>query len=211
DNSGQSSKAPVTVLITPKAEPPVANAGNNQTVSAGDTVTLDGSASTDSDGTITSYQWTQTSGTPTVSLSAPNAASTTFVAPQDIAANTTLAFELTVTDNSGKSSKAPVTVLITPKAEPVTKDRDSDGLLDEIDLNPDQPSDDFSDEPLNGTSTGTVISRPSATGQNLTILDGPPGKGIRIIYAAGDPSAVYRIEVCDGATTYPNVTLGDDF
>src|SRR4030095_14053864 len=118
DNSGQSSKAPVTVLITPKAEPPVANAGNNQTVSAGDTVTLDGSASTDSDGTITSYQWTQTSGTPTVSLSAPNAASTTFVAPQDIAANTTLAFELTVTDNSGQSSKAPVTVLITPPPQP---------------------------------------------------------------------------------------------
>src|SRR5215467_6507558 len=58
----------------PPASPPVnilptANAGSNQTVISGAAVTLDGSASSDSDGTIASYAWTQTSGTPTVTRS----------------------------------------------------------------------------------------------------------------------------------------------
>ena len=41
---------------------PVANAGNDQNVDFGDTVTLDGSNSSFDDGIIISYQWTQTSG-----------------------------------------------------------------------------------------------------------------------------------------------------
>src|SRR5918995_197926 len=46
---------------------PVANAGADQTVNAGDTVTLDGSKSTDPDGNIVSYLWKQIEG-PTVDL-----------------------------------------------------------------------------------------------------------------------------------------------
>jgi chitinase len=45
-----------------------ANAGPDPTVDESTTVTLDGSASTDSDGTIASYSWTQTGG-PKVTLS----------------------------------------------------------------------------------------------------------------------------------------------
>jgi subtilisin-like proprotein convertase family protein len=44
--------------------PPTATAGDVQTVNEGDTVALDGSNSSDPDGSITSYLWTQLSGTP---------------------------------------------------------------------------------------------------------------------------------------------------
>ena len=81
---------------------PVANAGANQTVASKATVTLDGSASTDADGTIASYAWRQISGY-TVTLSSATVVKPTFTAPlvQD---NTMLTFGLTVTDNGGASS-----------------------------------------------------------------------------------------------------------
>jgi K319L-like, PKD domain len=90
---------------------PVANAGADQTVSPGDLVTLDGSASTDQDlpnDTLT-YQWTQTSG-PTVTLSDPTAVMPTFTAPGP--APQDLTFDLTVTDQAGQSSTDSVTVLV---------------------------------------------------------------------------------------------------
>ena len=47
----------------PPNEAPTANAGPDQTADEGTAVTLDGSGSTDSDGTIATYTWTQTAGT----------------------------------------------------------------------------------------------------------------------------------------------------
>ena len=79
---------------------PIANAGADQTVKSGDSVTLDGSGSTDSDGTIASYLWTQTGGSPTVSLSQDNVVKPTFTAP-DVDSDTDLTFKLEVTDNDG--------------------------------------------------------------------------------------------------------------
>ena len=77
-------------------KPPRANAGPDQAAYETDTVTLDGSASTD-DETIVSYQWKQTLGTPVV-LSNPNGPATQFTAPSISAASETLTFTLTVTD-----------------------------------------------------------------------------------------------------------------
>jgi hypothetical protein len=47
----------------PTNQAPTANAGTDQTVNEGDNVKLDGSGSSDPDGTIASYSWTQTAGT----------------------------------------------------------------------------------------------------------------------------------------------------
>ncbi len=58
----------------------------------------------DSDGTISSYEWLQTSGTPVLKLISDND-KLSFLTP-DIAANETLTFTLTVTDNnSGKTTQ----------------------------------------------------------------------------------------------------------
>jgi hypothetical protein len=94
---------------------PTANAGPAQTVSAGATVTLNGTGSSDSDGTIATYAWTQTLGG-SVILSSTSATQPTFVAPA-VTTATQLRFSLVVTDNDGASSGA-ATVNIT--VNPVT-------------------------------------------------------------------------------------------
>lgn len=96
--------------------PPTANAGSAQTVNSSALVTLNGTASTDSDGTIASYAWTQTAGTPAITLSSSTASQPTFTAPA-VAAATTFTFSLTVTDNRGASSAAStVNVTVNPLA-----------------------------------------------------------------------------------------------
>jgi hypothetical protein len=86
---------------------PIVNAGETQTVEGNSEVTLSGTA-TDSDGTISSYSWEQTSGT-SVTLTNADSASTSFVAP-DMTANETLSFTLTVVDNDGAFSSDAVNV-----------------------------------------------------------------------------------------------------
>jgi hypothetical protein len=82
-------------------QPPVADAGPDQTVAKGAKVTLSGSNSTDVGGPgIASYLWSQTGGTK-VKLSKPSAAVTTFTAPSKTGA---LTFQLTVTDENGLKS-----------------------------------------------------------------------------------------------------------
>ena len=62
-------------------ELPTAYAGVDTTVNEGDTLILDGSGSSDPDGDIVTYLWSQMSG-PSVTLSSDTAQSPTFVAPE---------------------------------------------------------------------------------------------------------------------------------
>lgn len=106
---------------------PVAVAGADQTVFSAANVTLNGSG-TDSDGTISSYRWTQNSG-PSVTLTNSNAAEASFTAPT-VSTTETIDLTLTVTDNQGATDTDTVVVTvdhntpvqITPKPEAMTKD-----------------------------------------------------------------------------------------
>ena len=105
-------------------QPPVANAGDLQTVAIGATVTLDGSDSTDSDGTIQSYEWVHTSTdgvAPTTTITVANGETSTFTAP-DAATDLDLVFTLTVTDDGGATNinTDTNTVTITVTAPAVT-------------------------------------------------------------------------------------------
>jgi len=85
--------------------PPTANAGSDQLVLTGASVSLSGSG-TDADGTIASLAWTQTAGS-AVTLTGASSATPTFTAPASAEA---LEFRLTVTDNGGLARNDTVTV-----------------------------------------------------------------------------------------------------
>ena len=87
--------------------PPVADAGADQSVDEGDLVTLDGSASSDTD--PLAYSWTQLSG-PGVTLSDANGAMPSFTAPE-VSSQQTLVFELTVDDGTDNDTDT-VTVTV---------------------------------------------------------------------------------------------------
>lgn len=88
--------------------PPVADAGDNQTVGSGDEVTLDASGSFDADGEIVFYEWTQISGT-TVSLSDSESPITTFTAPET---SGELIFQVTVYDGEFVSDTDETSVIV---------------------------------------------------------------------------------------------------
>jgi hypothetical protein len=93
--------------------PPVADAGTDQSVDTNALVTLDGSASYDPDGdTPLTYGWTQTGGTAVV-LSSYTASQPAFTAPGDPGV---LTFTLTVTDSLGLADPTPDEVMITVRS-----------------------------------------------------------------------------------------------
>jgi hypothetical protein len=86
--------------------PPVAVAGDDQTKNVNEDVTLDGSDSSDPDGTIVSYEWREG-----VTVLAETATATLNFA---VGAHTVV---LTVTDNEGASSEDSVVITITEETD----------------------------------------------------------------------------------------------
>jgi len=130
DNDGQpSTPDTVVVTVTNVLVAPIADAGPDQVASSLDPVTLDGSGSTDSNGTIETYTWAQTAG-PAVTLDETDPVRPTFTAP-NVGANQILTFELVVTDNDGVDSAADaVNVTINPTLALPFTDNFGDGNSD---------------------------------------------------------------------------------
>ncbi|MGA1844431.1 MAG: PKD domain-containing protein [bacterium] len=100
--------------------PPVANAGVDRSVNEGTVVTLDGTGSSDPDGSIDEYQWTQIPAS-TVTLVNADTSQPSFTAPQVGVSGTSLTFRLEVTDNGGLTDTDEVIITvadITPVNEP---------------------------------------------------------------------------------------------
>lgn len=90
--------------------PPIAQAGDDQSVPESALATLNGSTSSDPDNDVLTYTWTQLAG-PSVVLSDPASAVPTFTAPSVAIGGATLTFQLVVSD--GLAASTPDTVDIT--------------------------------------------------------------------------------------------------
>ncbi len=111
DNTGAT--ASDTILVTVKAanQNPVAKAGTDITITQpASSTTLNGSSSSDPDGSISTYAWTKISGPTQYSL-ANNSAATTALSNLVVG---TYSFRLRVTDNAGATASD--TILVTVKA-----------------------------------------------------------------------------------------------
>src|SRR6185295_628443 len=107
-NDGFTNSAADTMTITTTNSPPVANAGPDQTVNVGNTVNLNGSASSDVDGNPLTFAWsltTRPAGSAAV-LSNPTAVMPTFVA--DVAGQ--YIAQLLVNDGTVNSAADTVTI-----------------------------------------------------------------------------------------------------
>jgi PKD repeat protein len=123
--SGDSDEVCHMPTVIPENQPPIANAGPDQTVDEGQLVNLNGSNSADPDDGIASYHWVQIAE-PSVILSDPNGQQPTFSSPDVGAEGACLSFELTVTDHSGVERTDSCIINVTWLNEPPQADAGSD-------------------------------------------------------------------------------------
>ncbi len=121
-NDGKVNSEPDTITVTTENSPPVANAGEDQTAYVTQTVTLDGSKSSDVDGDALTYTWTFNSrpAGSTAALSNPDAVKPTFTADKP----GTYVAQLIV--NDGTVDSVPDTVTITTLNSPPVADAGAD-------------------------------------------------------------------------------------
>lgn len=189
------STAQVTVTV-PANGVPVADAGTNQTVAAGATVTLTGAGSSDLENDPLTYTWTQTAG-PSVTLAGANTAAPTFTAPPKTALAQTLSFQLVVNDGASSSTPASVDVTV-PANVGLTADAGSaqqvaGGSSVTLDASGSQDGD---GDTL--TFAWSQVSGPSVTLSNASTAQptftAPPR-------TSGDQTLVFEVAVSDGIDT----------
>jgi len=178
---------------------PSANAGDDKSATELTTVTLDGSASTDSDGTIASYRWVQIAkdGVPTVTITNATAVQATFDAP-DVIFDTEFEFRLFVIDDDGSS--AADNVIITVLGIPA----DLTDLAPQLDSVPTVGATatlSVNVLELIGDATWSVLSQP--VGSDISLTTASDKKSVTFMpTVAGD----YQIYV-ESSTTSTNKTI----
>lgn len=114
-NDGSLNSSPDQVIITVSPnQVPVANAGADQTVYQGKSVSLNGSLSSDPNSDQLTYLWTAPAG---ITLSNANSAYPSFTSPL-VSANTDLTFRLTVNDGQVDSPEDLVVIRVMPNQPP---------------------------------------------------------------------------------------------
>ena len=111
DSKDKEFKASISLDVK-QNQPPKADAGGNQTVTSDDSVTLDGTNSSDDVG-IDTYEWSKVSGTGG-GLNDKDQAQATFSPSAEENSTSDYVFELTVTDEQGLTDSGNTTVSVYP-------------------------------------------------------------------------------------------------
>lgn len=198
DDKGGASTATVTVTVNAAPVPPVAQAGNDQTIELPENkVTVDGSKSTASSGSIKSYEWSKLSGPAGGTIVNPGSAITDITNLEE----GVYEFELTVTDNVGQSATAVVTVTVKPAPAPPVANAGADQSIT-------LPQNSVTLDGSASTAEGTIA------GYEWTKLSGPDGETIE---GAGNVTTVvsgltkgtykFQLKVTDGRSNSSTATV----
>ncbi len=125
NTNGEESDYSKEVVFKKENQPPIADAGPDQSMDKGKTVTLSGTNSSDPEGGSLTYSWVQASG-PVVSISNPTSAQAAFTAPDVDMDGASLIFVLTVTDETGLTAQDYCIVNVLWVNEPPTADASPD-------------------------------------------------------------------------------------
>ena len=199
--TGNSRTFTIDVSGLPNSTPSV-DAGADQTVTEGDTVTLNGTASDDDAGDTLTYLWTHGHPTLPISFADPTAIDTTFAAP-DVPANTTVTLTLAVTDNRNATAADQVEITITHLNSPPTVDAGADQAVtegDTVTLNGTASDDDAGDTLTYSWSHNStlVITLDDANSLNATFA--APD-------VAADTAIQFTLSVSDGTATVSDTIL----
>src|SRR5579871_4359058 len=203
DNSGATASDTMTVVVNAAPnQPPVANAGSSKTITLPvSSTTLDGTQSSDPDGTIASYKWTQVSGPSTATISGGTTATPTV---SSLVAGTYV-FQLTVTDNKGATATAQVKVIVNPAVnqaptanagnnQTITLPTNSVSLDGSASKDPDGNIVSFNWTKISGPAQGTIVSATNVTTIVNSLVQG---------------TYIFKLTVTDnnGATGTDSVTI----
>ncbi len=174
DDKGATGKDTVTITVNVN-QSPVADAGQSQVIILPtSSVTLNGSASNDPDGTINSYNWSKISGPSSGTISTPTSVSTSVTS----LVQGTYQFQLVVTDSKGATGKDTVTITVNANQSPVADAGQAQVIIlptSSVTLNgsasrdPDGTINSFNWSKISGPSSGT-ISTPTQVTTNVTSL-----------------------------------------
>ena len=219
DNGGLTNADTVTVTVNAAAPPPnqapIANAGGNISITLPtNSTTLNGSGSSDPDGTISTYSWTKISGPAAGTIANAGSASTALTGLVQGSYN----FRLQVTDNGGLSDADTVTVTVNAAAPPpnqapianaggdinITLPTNSTTLNGSGSSDPDGTISTYSWTKISGPAAGTIVSAGSASSSLTGLVQGTFSYRLQVTDNGGLSSSDTVVVIVNAAPPPPN-------
>jgi hypothetical protein len=193
-------------------QPPIADAGPDQTVNEFDSVTLNGSNSLDPDDGIASFYWEQLEGTG-VNLSNPGQEIIAFTAPDIVLTGEALVFRLTAKDYSGLVASDTCVVNVSavnspPKADAGPDQTVSEGAVVTLDASNSSDQDDGIQSYRWSQIAGTAVQLSASDSIKTSFVShdvGPEGESLKFQLTAIDNGGLQSNDECIVNVTWVNL------